>query len=50
MTTNRSAQQDCRQQLDQRVRAEYIAGADEEWGNRTGRPMTTEEFERVLRR
>lgn len=29
---------------------EYIAGAEEEWRRRTGRPMTAEELERVLRR
>jgi hypothetical protein len=31
-------------------RAEYIAGAETEWLERTGRGMTAEEFERVLRR
>jgi hypothetical protein len=37
-------------QLNERLRAEYIAGAEEEWRRRTGRPMTAEELERVLRR
>ncbi len=39
-----------RRRLNQRLRAEYIAGADEEWRERTRRPMTAEELERVLRR
>jgi hypothetical protein len=39
-----------RRRLDERLRAEYIAHAEEEWRKRTGRPMTTEELERVLRR
>ena len=34
----------------QRLRAEFIAGAEEEWRKRTGRPMTAEELKRVLRR
>jgi hypothetical protein len=33
-----------------RLRAEFMAGAEEEWRKRTGRPMTVEELERVLRR
>ena len=33
-----------------RLRAEFTAGAEEEWRKRTGRPMTAEELERVLRR
>jgi len=33
-----------------RLRAEFIAGAEEEWRNRTGRPMSAEELGRVLRR
>jgi hypothetical protein len=33
-----------------RLRAEFIAGAEEEWRKRTGRPMTAEELERVVRR
>ena len=39
-----------RRRLNERLRAEYIAGAEEEWRKRTGRPMTAEELERVLRR
>ena len=42
--------QDRRQRLRERLRAEWIAGAEEEWRQRTGRPMTAEELERVLRR
>ena len=37
-------------QMNRRPRAEFMAGAEEEWRKRTGRPMTAEEFERVLRR
>lgn len=36
--------------LCERLRAEWIAGAEEEWRRRSGRPMTAEELERVLRR
>lgn len=36
--------------LSERVRAEWIAGAEEEWRRRTGRRMTAEELERLLRR
>jgi hypothetical protein len=36
--------------MNSRLRAEFIAGAEEEWIKRTGRPMTVEELERVLRR
>jgi hypothetical protein len=32
-----------------RARAEYLIGAEEEWHNRTGRPMTTAELEGALR-
>ena len=39
-----------RTQLRERVRAEWIAGADEEWRRRAGRPVTAEEARRVLRR
>jgi hypothetical protein len=35
--------------LNERRRARCIAGAEEEWRRRTGRPMTSEELERVLR-
>jgi hypothetical protein len=36
--------------MNRRLRAEFIAGAEEEWLKRTGRPMTAEELERMLRR
>jgi hypothetical protein len=39
-----------RQRLRERLRAEWIAGAEEEWRRRVGRPMTVVEFERLLRR
>jgi hypothetical protein len=39
-----------RQRLNQRLRTERIAGAEEEWRRRSGRPMTAAELERVLRR
>lgn len=39
-----------RLRLRERLRAEWIAGAEEEWRKRTGRPMTAEELQRVLRR
>lgn len=39
-----------RRRFKQRARAEYVAGAEEKWRRRTGRPMTAEELQRVLRR
>jgi hypothetical protein len=33
-----------------RLRAEFLAGAEEEWRRRTGRRMTAKELECVLRR
>jgi hypothetical protein len=39
-----------RRRLSERLRAEFIAGAHEESRKQTGRPMTAEELERVLRR
>ncbi len=42
--------QDRRQRLRERLRAEWIAGAEEEWRRRTGRSMTAAELGRVLRR
>jgi len=39
-----------RKLLNDRARTEFVAGAEEEWRRRTGRPMTAEEMERVLRR
>ena len=44
------AQRNRRQRFKERARMEYIAGAEEDWRRRTGRPMTAEELERVLRR
>jgi hypothetical protein len=41
---------DWQRRLNLRLRAEFIAGAEEEWRKRTERPMTAEELERVLRR
>ena len=32
------------------IRTEWVAGAEEEWRKRTGRPMTAEELEAVIRR
>jgi hypothetical protein len=37
-----------RRRFKERARAEYIAGAEEDWRRRTGRPMAAEELERVL--
>jgi hypothetical protein len=42
--------QNRRKRFKQRARAEYIAGKEEEWRRRTGRPMTAAELERVIRR
>ncbi len=42
--------QDRRQRLNERLRAEFIAGAEEDSRRRLGRGLTTEELERVLRR
>ena len=36
--------------MNRRLRAEFIAGAEEEWQKRTGRPITAEDLEPVLRR
>ena len=41
---------DWQHHLDLRLRGEFIAGAEEEWRKRTGRRMTAEVLERVLRR
>jgi hypothetical protein len=41
---------DWQRRMNLRLRAEFIAGAEEEWRKRTGREMTAEELERVLRR
>ena len=37
-----------RARLNTRLRAEWIAGAEEEWQRRTGQPMTTDELTRLL--
>jgi hypothetical protein len=39
-----------RRRLNERLRGEWVAGAEEEWRKRTGRQVTAEELERVLRR
>jgi hypothetical protein len=44
------AERNRRQRFKERARMEYIAGAEEDWQRRTGRPMTAEELRRVLRR
>jgi hypothetical protein len=36
--------------LNEHLRVEWIAGAEDAWRPRTGRPATAEELERVLRR
>jgi hypothetical protein len=36
--------------LSERLRAEFIAGSEADWHKRTGRSMTAEEPERMLRR
>jgi hypothetical protein len=41
---------DWQRKMNLRLRTEFIAGAEEEWRKRAGRPMTAEELERVLRR
>ena len=41
---------DWQRHMNRRLRAEFIAGAEEEWRKRVGRPMTAEELERELRR
>jgi hypothetical protein len=39
-----------RQRFKERAKMEYLAGAEEKWRKRTGRPLTAEELERVLLR
>jgi len=41
---------DWKRHPNERLRAGFAAGAEAEWRMRTGRPMTTEELERVLGR
>ena len=38
------------QRLERRARAEWLADAEEQWRQRTGRTMSAEELERALRR
>jgi len=42
--------QEGRHRLNERLRAEFIAGADGEWRKRTGRRMTAAELGRMLQR
>jgi len=44
------AERNRRQRFKERARMEYVAGAEEEWRQRMGRPMTAEELEHVVRR
>jgi hypothetical protein len=41
---------DWQRHMNRRLRGEFIAGAEEEWRKRTGRPMTAAELEHELRR
>ena len=41
---------DWQRHMNLRLRTEFIAGAEEEHRKRTGRPMTAEELEWVLKR
>ena len=41
---------DWQRHMNLRLRAEFIAGAEEEWRKQTGRPMTAEDLERMIRR
>jgi len=36
--------------LNERLRTEFLAGAEEEWRRRTGRPMTAQQLAEVVRR
>ena len=44
------AERNRRHRFKERARAEYLAGAEEDWRQAAGRPMTAEELERVVRR
>jgi hypothetical protein len=44
------AERNRRQRFNERARLEYLAGAEQDWRRRTGRLMSGEELERVLRR
>jgi hypothetical protein len=50
LNQTRPSVQERRRRLNARLRAEFIAGAEAEWRKRTGRGMTAEELQRVLRR
>jgi hypothetical protein len=50
MTRERPDHSERRRRLNERLRAEFVAGAEVDWRKRTGRPMTAAELERVLRR
>ncbi len=41
---------DCRRRLNERLRIEWLAGAEKEWRRRIRRSMTAEELDWVLRR
>jgi hypothetical protein len=41
---------DWQRHMNLRLRIECIAGAEEEWRRRTGRPMTAAELERAFQR
>jgi hypothetical protein len=41
---------DWQRHMNRRLRAEFIAGAEEEWRKRTGRPQIVAQLETVLRR
>jgi hypothetical protein len=41
---------DRRRRLAEPVRLEFVRGAEEEWQRRTGRRLTLDELERVMRR
>jgi hypothetical protein len=41
---------DWQRHMNVRLRMEYLAGVEEEWRKRTGRPMTARELERTLPR
>jgi hypothetical protein len=48
--TRAADQPERRRRLNERLRGEYIAGAEAEWRERTGRQLTAEELERVSQR
>lgn len=50
MSFPRAPLSDRRHRLNERLRAAFLAGAEEEWRNRNGRAMTDEQLARVLPR